>query len=144
MYAIRSYYDLYLTVYLDIVKGIDRAVSIDSINIIDSKQELITTLHRYLDYCFEHQTAFNALEALLYVPEICKMAEEKTSEDISFLSLINRCEEEGVIKKRDPQYNVSIILGMASNFIKYYYQAKTEVTEEKKQDFINSCIRALE
>lgn len=143
-----NYFDskeaLYLALYIEIVKGIDDYIKRGLKANIGSEEALRTILKRYINYCFEQTQAFNALEALRFIPGICSSVEAYDQYELDFFEFIESCEAEGIIKRRDPYYNTNIMMGMIAAFIKYYAISSDEVEDAKKDDIIDSCIKALQ
>ncbi len=141
--------DLYLTLYLDIINGIDvyvkrmalqiigegedKSTDLSTMCTLDSKANLVFVLDHYIDYCLDNMSSFYALEALRYVPEICNAAKDYDVLQIDFFVMVDKCEKEGVLAKRDPFYNTNIMMGMIATFIRFYYQSDLQVTASKKK-----------
>lgn len=142
--------DLYLAVYLSAVVGADRYVQTSGVSEADSEQGFRSVVKGYASYCLKHQNEFAALEALRTMPDICQRAKGISDTELGFISLLDQCEQDGLLKTRPQGYNMNLLLGMVAAFVRYCRgvevmcsDGSTAVTETALDDLAESCLKAL-
>lgn len=142
--------DLYLAVYLSAVVGADRYVQNSGASEVNSEQAFRAAVAGYASYCLNHQNEFAALEALRTMPDICQRAKGTSDAELGFITLLERCEEDGLLKTRPQSYNMNMLLGMVAAFVRYYRgvevmcsDGSAAVTETALDDLAESCLKAL-
>jgi len=135
--------ELYFSVYQGILSRINNYVQSAAIQSSSTQNVLELTMEKYIEFCINNMIDFHALEAMRYIPGICQQAKDNNKVEASFLSLIESCEQEGILKKRDPGYNVNALTGMMALYINYFYRNEAEENIPKRKEAILGFINAL-
>lgn len=135
--------DLYLAVYLDILEKVGRYIFSQTKTCTNAEEGLKLVIRHYTTYSLNHIVDFNTLEAMRHLPEMCAKARSMGSEENGLYDIISMNEEEGVIKKRLPFYNMNFITGIVAIFVRFYADNAIEVTEAILDDFVESCMNAV-